>query len=244
MKTRLLALLPILVLAACSAEPVRLYRLREADPNTAERASYMRLEQAVSLANQFLTESQYSRGFPAEAATFSLGMSDVLLHLKNEGILVVRVETAGWADFRTQFGDGVHPTENGFMTARVRGENATGDGNFDSAFFQLEASEMAAVLLRQATTMREIQARGELDYWLNYDLLGLDPDSGWMESNTIDRRAYAVQDGFYQWMSESAAGTGVEIPGEEGEEEVIKLRQDIPRGGGNYPEPGVDNGGK
>ena len=240
MKIRLLALLPILVLAACSAEPVRLYRLREAAPDSAERAAYVRLEQAIGLANQFLTESQYARGFPAEAATFSLGMSDVLLHLKNEGVLIVRVETAGWGDVRTQFGDGVHPTENGFMTARVRGKEATGDGNFDSAFFQLEASEMAAVLLRQATTMREIQARGEFDYWLNYDLLGLDPNSGWMESNTIDRRAYAVQDGFYQWMSEGAAGTGVEIAAEQ-EEAAIRLRQDIPRGGGSYPEPDVQD---
>ena len=229
MKFRQLLLLPLLAVAACSAEPVRIYKLREADANTPEHASYIRLEQAVDLANQFLTESRYSRGFPAEAATFSLGMSDILLHLKGEGVLVVRVEPAGWGDVRVNFGDQVHPTENGFMTGRVRGPEATGDETFDAEFVHLEVVEMAAVLLRQATTMREIQARGELDYWLNYDLLGIDPASGWMESNTVDRRAYAVQDGFYQWLNEFR---GVVVPEHEAEPVT-------PRGGGNYPEPDV-----
>lgn len=237
MKISHLVLLPLLTLAACSAEPVRLYRLREAAPDTAEHASYARLEQAVNLANSFLTESPYSRGFPAEAATFSLGMSDILLHLKGEGVKVVRVETAGWGDVRVNFGDRVHPTDNGFMTGRVRGSEATGDSTFDAQFVHLEVVEMAAVLLRQATTMREIQARGELDYWLNYDLLGVDPRSGWMAKNTVDRRASAVQAGFYQWVGESnRAAAGVEI--EAGENE-LKIRQDEPRGGGNYPEPDI-----
>jgi hypothetical protein len=195
------------------------------------------LEQAVDLANSFLTESPYSKGFPAEAATFSLGMSDILLHLKGEGVRVVRVETAGWGDVRINFGDRVHPTDNGFMTGRVRGSEATGDSTFDAQFVHLEVVEMAAVLLRQATTMREIQARGEFDYWLNYDLLGIDPSSGWMESNTVDRRASAVQAGFYQWIGESnRAAVGVEM---EGADDPFKLRQDKVRGGGNYPEPDV-----
>jgi|FLOH01.1.fsa_nt_gi hypothetical protein len=203
MKISPLVLLPLLVLAACSAEPVRLYRLREAAPDTAEHASFVRLEQAVDLANRFLAESRYSQGFPAEAASFSLGMSDILLHLSGEGVEIVRVETAGWGDVRTNFGDLVHPTDQGFLTGRIRGAEATGDATFDALFIHLEVTEMAAVLLRQATTMREIQARGEFDYWLNYDLLGIDPSSGWMASNTVDRRAYAVQSGFYQWLHEA-----------------------------------------
>jgi hypothetical protein len=237
MKISHLVLLPLLALAACSAEPVRLYRLREAAPDTPEHASYARLEQAVDLANRFLTESPYSRGFPAEAATFSLGMSDILLHLEGEGVKIVRVETAGWGDVRTNFGDGTHPTENGFMTGRVRGAEATGDGTFDAQFVHLEAVEMAAVLLRQATTMREIQARGELDYWLNYDLLGVDPSSGWMANSTVDRRASAVQAGFYQWIGESNRAASEEIVEEDASQ--LQLRQDKPRGGGNYPEPDV-----
>lgn len=204
MKFRLLALTSTLLLAACSAEPVRLYELRESAPTSREHMAYLRLEQAVDLANRFLAESRYARGFPAAQASFSLGMSDVLLHLKDEGIKVVRIEAAGWGDPRILFGDGVHPTEHGFMTGRTRGSEATGEGTKDAAFLNLEVQEMAATLLRQATTMREIQERGEFDYWLNYDLLGLDPSSGWMENNTVDRRAYAVQSGFYQWLGETS----------------------------------------
>jgi hypothetical protein len=232
MKFRLLALLPALVLAACSAEPVRLYEIREAAPGTSERESYQRLEQAVGLANGFLAESRYARGFPAESASFSLGMTDILLHLENEGIKVVRIEAAGWGDLRTHFGDGVHPTDIGFQTGRIRGAEATGDASSDAAFLHLEAVEMAAVLLRQATVMREIQARGELDYWLNYDLLGIDPASGWMEGNVVDRRAYAVQSGFYQWLNEGRGGPAATSEGE-------KDSRGTPRGGGNYPEPDV-----
>lgn len=238
MKFRPLALLPILLVASCSTEPVRLYKLRDADPGSPDRASYARLEQAVGLANEFLSTSTYARGFPAEEASFSLGLSDLLLHLKGEGVVPLRIETAGWGDLRTSLGDGVHPNEHGFLTARRTNEEATGEGTSDAAFLQLEVVDMAAVLLRQAATMREIQARGEFDYWLNYDLLGINPESGWMEGNIVDRRAYAVQAGFFQWIDERG-GAMVTVPMADPEEEgaPLVLPAVTPPGGGNYPEP-------
>lgn len=240
MKFRPLALLPILLVASCSTEPVRLYKLREADAGSPDRASYARLEQAVGLANEFLSTSEYARGFPAEEASFSLGFTDLLLHLKGEGIEPLRIETAGWGDLRTTFGDGVHPNEFGFLTARRTNEDATGEGTSDAAFLQLEVVDMAAVLLRQAATMREIQARGEFDYWLNYDLLGINPESGWMEGNIVDRRAYAVQAGFFQWIDKRGGGTiTAPLEGPEAEEEgaTLVLPAVTPPGGGNFPEP-------
>lgn len=240
MKFRPLALLPILLVAACSSEPVRLHKLRDADQGTADRDAYGRLEQAVALANEFLSTSQYARGFPAEEARFSLGLNDLLLHLKGEGIVPLRIETSGWGDLRTTFGDGVHPNEHGFLTARRTNDDATGEGTSDAAFLQLEVVDMAAVLLRQAATMREIQARGEFDYWLNYDLLGLNPESGWMEGNVVDRRAYAVQAGFFQWIDQRGSGVAVPAPegmdGAEGEAPLV-LPAVTPPGGGNFPEP-------
>lgn len=204
-RTHLLCLLLVsaaLGLASCSAEPVRLVELREADAGTIERAAYANLEEGVALANEFLARSRFSRGFPAESASFSLGLNDVLLHLENEGIEELRIETAGWGDPRLIFGDGVHPTEHGFLSARTTGSASTGSDSADAAFLRLSPEQMAAVLLRQATTMREIQARGELDYWLNYDLLGLNPSSGWMGNNVVDRRAHAVEAAFFQWLQE------------------------------------------
>lgn len=204
-RTHLLCLLPLsaaLGLASCSTEPVRLVELREADAGTVEQAAYANLEQAVTLANEFLARSRFSRGFPAEQANFTLGLNDILLHLKGEGVEVLRIETAGWGDPRVIFGDGVHPTEHGFMSARTTGAASTGSDSADAAFLRLAPEQMAAVLLRQATVMREIKARGELDYWLNYDLLGLNPSSGWMDGNIVDRRAYMVESAFFQWMQE------------------------------------------
>jgi len=112
MQFRPLIFLLVLFFAACSSQPVRLSRLREEEP-----ASYQHLQDAVNLANEFLATSSYARGFPAEEARFSMGLNDILLHLKGEGILPLRIETAGWGDMRTVFGDGVHPTEQGFLSA-------------------------------------------------------------------------------------------------------------------------------
>ena len=198
----LLPLAATLGLAACSAEPVRLYQLREADAGTIERQAYANLEQGVGLANDFLSRSRFARGFPAEQASFSLGLNDILLHLQGEGVEVLRIETTGWGDPRTVFGDGLHPTEDGFLTARATGPGSTGDSSADATFLRLPPEQLAAALLRQATTMREIKARGELDYWMNYDLLGLNPSAPWWGENLVDRRAHAVEAAFYQWLAE------------------------------------------
>ncbi len=244
MQFRPLFLLLILFCSACSSQPVRLYLLKEEEP-----ASYQHLEEAVALANEFLATSTYAHGFPAEQAHFSMGLNDILLHLKGEGIQPLRIETAGWGDMRTVFGDGVHPTEQGFLSARRTNADATGQGFSDSAFLQLSTTDMAALLLRQATTLREMQARGSFDYWLNYDLLGFNPDSGWMERNVVDRRAYAVQAGFYQWLQEKeqaaldAAATTADDSGQAQSEaeaaagESVLLPPVPAPGGGNYPEP-------
>lgn len=247
MKFRPIALLPILLAAACSSEPVRLAHLREADQGTPERQSYDKMAQAVELANEFLSTSSYARGFPAEEASFSMGLNDLLLHMKGEPSMMLRIETAGWGDLRTTFGDGVHPNENGFLSARRTNEEATGEGTSDAAFLQLEVVDMSALLLRQAVTLREMQARGEFDYWLNYDLLGLNPQSGWMEGNVVDRRAYAVQAGFYQWI-EQRGGVAAVLEGpaaadQMGEAAVVEEKPSVVKppvvapGGGNYPEP-------
>jgi len=237
MKIRSLAFLPLLLVAACSSEPVRLYQLRDADPGTEEQASYLRLESAVHLANEFLTTSPFARGFPAEEARLSLGLSDLLLHLKGEDTIPMRVETTGWGDLRTVFGDGAHPNDQGFLTARRTDAAATGDSTSDAAFLQLNVPDMAALLLRQAVTLREMQERGEFDFWINYNLLSLNPQTGWLEGNVVERRAYAVQAGFYQWMGQrndtSIAGGAATIA----EEAPLVLPAVEAPGGGNYPEP-------
>lgn len=197
--------------AACSTEPVRLWELREAEPGSAERAAYERLEAAADLANEFLATSEFARGFPAESARFSLDHSDLLLRCTGEGIWPLRIETAGWADPRTAIGDGVHPTERGFLSARRTDAGASGAASTDAVFLQLDAPSMAGLLLRQATTMREIHARGSFDYWLNYDLLGLDPRYGWGDDNPVDARADAVHRAFWQWHEARAAREGAPL---------------------------------
>ncbi len=199
-----LAALLALGALACSSEPVRLWQLREAPAGSEERAAYERLEHAVELANEFLATSEYARGFPAAGARFGLDHSDVLLTLAGEGIYPMRIEASGWGDLRTAIGDGVHPTRDGFLSARSTGLDASGDGGRDAAFLDLSAEDMAAVLLRQAVMMREIQTRGELGYWLNYDLLGLVPGQGWDEDAPVNRRAYLVEFAFREWLADRA----------------------------------------
>lgn len=193
---------------ACSTEPVRLYELREAEPGSGPRLAYERLELAADLANEFLATSAFARGFPAESARFSLDHSDVLIRFTGEGIWPLRIASAGWADPRTAVGDGIHPTEHGFLAARRTDRYASGDATDDSAFLLLEPPAMAALLLRQAATMREIHARGSFDYWLNYDLLGTNPHYGWRDRNPVDARANAVHEAFWQWYEARAAGEG------------------------------------
>ena len=200
----------LLGLTACQSAPVRLYELRESGAGSPERAAYDRLADAVELANEFLETSEFARGFPAGAARFSLSNSDILIHLAGEGIDSLRIETTGWADPRTALGDGVHPTDHGFLSARRTDPAATGSETTDSAFQLLEPPDMAALLLRQAATMHEIRRRGAFDYWINYDLLGLDPSIGWHENSSVNLRAQSVLDAFYQWhvLRQAAAVAG------------------------------------
>ncbi|MDA1259963.1 MAG: hypothetical protein O3A20_05020 [Planctomycetota bacterium] len=193
---------------ACAAEPVRLWKLREAEPGTGQRLAYERLELAADLANEFLETSEFARGFPAEGARFSLDHSDVLVRFTGEGIWPLRIESAGWADLRTAVGDGIHPNERGFLAARRTDRYASGDATEDSAFLLLDPPAMAGLLLRQAATMREIHARGSFDYWLNYDLLGTNPHYGWRDSNPVDARANAVHEAFWQWYEARAESEG------------------------------------
>lgn len=203
-------LLPLLAgllasLGACQTSPVRLHELRDAGAGSPERAAYDRLAAAVELANEFLETSEFARGFSAEGARFSLSEADLLITFKNEGVQPLRIETTGWADPRTALGDGVHPTDRGFLSARRMGPEAAGSETTDTAFLLLEPPVMAGLLLRQAATMREIQARGAFDYWINYDLLGLAPGIGWHENSTVNQRAQGVLDAFEQWHAQRQA---------------------------------------
>lgn len=186
--------------ASCQTEPVRLWQLREAEPGSGEREAYERLEAAAALANEFLTSSEFARGFPAEGARFTLDHSDLLLSCAGEGVWPLRIATAGWADPRVAVGDGIHPNEHGFLAARATGKESSGDATADSAFLRLDAPSMAGLLLRQAATMREMHARGKFDFWINYDLLGLNPAHGWREGNPVDARADAVYVAFWRWF--------------------------------------------
>ena len=81
------------------------------------------------------------------------------------------------------------------MSVDDRGSDAASD----NAFLKLPAMRMAATLLRQSVVMREIQARGEVDYWLNYTLLGLDINRGYRNNSHVDKRAALTEQAFYQW---------------------------------------------
>ncbi|KAA3611694.1 MAG: hypothetical protein DWQ01_06315 [Planctomycetota bacterium] len=207
-----LCFLLLAALSACSTDPVRLYELREASPDTFGAQAYDQLEEAVDLANQFLHKSKYASVFPAERATFSLGFTDILVAYQGEGIEAVRMETAGWGDPRLLGSDRTHPTSHGFLTGRVTGADSTGDDSLDAAFLHMESVDMAATLLRQTAIQREIQARGEFDFWINYDLLGLWPGNGFGEENPVVERGYAVEYAFRKWLSEEHDGAVPDAP--------------------------------
>lgn len=225
---RFLPFLPALALAACSTEPVRLYQLREAPADSVQYQAYARLEKAVALANEFLRTSPAAAIFPAEGARFRISFSDLLVEYRHEGIEAVRMETPGWADPRTLFGDGYHPTEEGFLTERLTGEDSPGDDTNDAGFLSLPHDEMAAVLLRQVTMQRELQTRGEFDYWANYDLLGLWPGNGYGKDNPVNRRAYAVEAAFREWLAQrgSIEPSPEEMSQPEGEVPQIQRPED------------------
>lgn len=185
---------------------MRLYELRSASAGTQPAEAYNNLVRAVDLANRFLHRSSYASIFPAERATLMLSHSDILVDYQGEGIRPLVVEVPGWGDYRTVMGDQTHPTEYGFMSARVTGERATGEDQYDIEFLHLGPVDMAAVLLRQATQFREMDARGGFDFWINYDLLGLWPAHGYKQDNPVLERSYAVEYAFRKWLAEEHGG--------------------------------------
>jgi hypothetical protein len=188
----------LLLFASCSTQPVRLYELREAEVGSHDREAYDRLEEGVGLVNDFLDETELAVGYPAANTRFELGMTDVRVHVPEQGIYPYRIRTAGWGDLRTLFGDSLHASDQGFLAGHDR-RVAEGDAA-DNVFFRLDADEMGAVLLRQALITREMHARGDTNYWMNYTLCGLDLTVGWGRSSFVDRAANAVEAAYWQWI--------------------------------------------
>lgn len=162
------------------SKPVYLGQLRDAEIGSEDSRAYDTLQKAVILANTFLSSSPLADGYPAENAHFYLGVNNIILHLGSE--LVPRYDL-------------VIPLYRASLPAS------------DNAFMQLPDSLMAANLLRISVVMREIQASGEIDDWLNYALLGADKimnytllgagiNSGWG-----DKRAELTEQAFYQWQA-------------------------------------------
>ena len=69
------SILTIGLLSSCATQPVYLHHLKEAKEHSAEHLAYLRLEKAISSANNFLQTSMFAKGFPAEHAQFKLGMA-------------------------------------------------------------------------------------------------------------------------------------------------------------------------
>jgi hypothetical protein len=150
------------------------------------------------LANDFLANSPSAKGYPAEEAHFDLGLNNIILRLKGEYDLVVSIKRAYWGDLRFIAGEDVQADADGIVVA-MSVNNRESDTASDNAFLKLPALHMAALLLRQSVVMREIQARGEVDYWLNYALLGLDINRGYRDNSHVDKRAALTEQAFYQW---------------------------------------------
>lgn len=193
------ALLLLLAGAGCSTQTVRLYELRDAETGSRDREAFLRLEEGVRLANDFLAGSELTDGYPARDSRFEIGMTDLRLVLPDQGIYPLRIRTAGWGDPRTLFGDSLHGNDDGFVAAH---DGSVGeDDAADNVFFRLAPEEMGAALLRQGLVMREMRARGSVNYWLNYSLCGLDPTVGWGSSAFVDRAANAVEEAYWEWLA-------------------------------------------
>lgn len=192
------ALAALLLLAACSSQPVRLYELRQAEVGSHDREAYDRLEEGVGLVNRFLDETELAVGYPAAETHFELGMTDVRVHVPGEGIYPFRIRTAGWGDPRTLFGDSLRATDEGFLAGHD--SDADEDHAADNVFFQLSANEIGAALLRQVLITRELRARGDTNYWMNYTLCGLDLTIGWGRGAFVDRAANAVEAAYWEWL--------------------------------------------
>jgi len=191
-------ILVIATLGSCASQPVYLSQLRDASAGSQDAQAYATLQEAVILANDFLASSPLAKGYPAENASFDLGLNNIILRLDNEYDLVVGIKRAYWGDLRFVAGEDVQADADGIVVAMSVDdrESATASNN---AFLNLPALRMAAILLRQSVVMREIQARGEVDYWLNYALLGLNVNRAYRNNSHVDKRAALTEQAFYQW---------------------------------------------
>jgi hypothetical protein len=180
--------------------------LRDSAAGSDEQRAYSELKEAVILANDFLTNSEMAKGFPAENAHFDLGVNNIILRLDNEYDLVVALEVSYWGDWRFIFGNDVQSTSNGLLAAH-RADGELDDDITDNEFLKLAAVEMASTLLKRSAIMREMHARGEIDYWLNYKLLGLDPSRGWGQNSHVNLRGELTAQAFTKWHSEQYKAT-------------------------------------
>ena len=191
-------ILALAALSSCASQTIYLGQLRDADAGSQDAQAYNTLQEAVVLANDFLASSPLAKGYPAENAHFDLGLNNIILRLDNEYDLVVSIKQAYWGDLRFIAGEDVQVDADGIVVARsVNGRESNAASN--NAFLKLPATHMAATLLRQSVVMREIQARGEVDYWLNYTLLGLDINRAYRNNSHVDKRAALTEQAFYQW---------------------------------------------
>lgn len=194
-------ILALATLSSCASQTIYLSQLRDADTGSQDAQAYNTLQEAVMLANDFLASSPLAKGYPAENAHFGLGLNNIILRLDNEYDLVVSIKRAYWGDLRFVAGEDVQADADGIVVA-MSVDDRESDAASDNAFLQLPSVSMAATLLRQSAVMREIQARGEIDYWLNYALLGVDANRDWSDNSHVDKRAALTGQAFYQWHAE------------------------------------------
>ena len=192
-------ILALATLSSCASQTIYLSQLRDADAGSQDAQAYNTLQEAVMLANDFLASSPLAKGYPAENAHFDLGINNIILRLDNEYDLVVSIKRVYWGDPRFFAGEDVRADADGIVVV-MSVDDRESDTVSNNAFLKLSAAHMAATLLRQSVVMREIQARGEVDYWLNYTLLGIDTNRDWGDNSHVDKRAALTEQAFYQWL--------------------------------------------
>jgi len=174
-------ILAIAALGSCVSynQPVSLGQLRHSDAASQDAQAYDTLQKAVGLANDFLEKSPLVTGHPAEKAHFDFGVNNIILRLGNELVtrydLVITIHRAS------------RPAKPAYPQHWPRPAS-------DNPFLQLPEARMAAALLSKSVAMRQIQAKGKVDDWLDYDLLGAGTWSGWGGN-----RPALTEQAFYQW---------------------------------------------
>ena len=110
-------LLAIAILGSCASQTVYLSQLRDSDAGSQDSQAYETLQEAVALANDFLANSPLAKGYPAEDASFDLGLNNIILRLKGEYDLVVSIKRAYWGDLRFVAGEDVQADADGIVVA-------------------------------------------------------------------------------------------------------------------------------